>query len=105
MSDDQVECDYCGQEYDKRGIGAHQAHCDEALGEEIQPDPSGFEAEVRARDDGQCTGCGATEDLRVHDVDPDVGRERANCVTLCEPCEAELSRLHSLTKRTKIDVQ
>ncbi|CDK39654.1 hypothetical protein [Halorubrum sp. AJ67] len=110
MSDDQVECDYCGQEYDKRGIGAHEAHCDEATEEEMQPDSgasdlSTFEAEVRARDDGQCARCESIEALVVHDVDPDVEQERANAVTLCEQCEDELTGLHPLTKRTKIGAQ
>jgi len=101
----EVVCEYCGDSFDKRGIGAHQAHCSEANEEEMQPKRSGFEAEVRARDDEQCVRCESTEALVIHEVDADVGHERANAVTLCKPCEQELSGLHPLTKRTKIRAQ
>ncbi|MDB2225605.1 hypothetical protein PM023_13090 [Halorubrum ezzemoulense] len=110
MIEDEVECEYCGDSFDKRGLGAHQVHCDDAQEEETQPDsipsePSDFEAKVRTRDDGQCARCESTQGLVVHDVDPDVGQERANAVTLCVACDEELSGLHPRTKRTKIGAQ
>ena len=101
----EIVCEYCDDSFDKRGIGAHQAHCSEANEGVVQPAPSGFESEVRARDDEQCVRCESTEALVVHEVDANVGQKRANAVTLCEPCEVELSGLHPLTKRTKIGAQ
>ncbi|AUX08928.1 hypothetical protein AArcSl_1297 [Halalkaliarchaeum desulfuricum] len=101
---DTVECEYCGEEFDKRGIGAHKAHCDGA--EEAQTAPrqavDGLEAEVYARDNGQCRRCGAEESLDVHQVDSDKEPVRANLVIVCAECEAEIEGLHPRTKRTKI---
>ena len=97
-----VECEYCGESFDKRGIGAHQRHCDDAQQETMTPELAGLEAEVRERDDGQCASCGTDSGLVAHEVDPDVGQERANLVTLCGHCEAQLEGLHPRTKRTKL---
>lgn len=104
MSEDEVECEYCGDSFDKRGIGAHQASCDEAIEETTQPDyDDSLEAKVRARDDGACVRCGATDSLTLHIVDPDVGSERiANVLTLCADCDDDVEGLHPRTKRSKI---
>lgn len=98
----EVECEYCGELFDKRGIGAHQRHCDGAHEETMTPELDGLEAKARERDDGQCRRCDASERLVTHEVDPDVGQELANVVTLCGTCEAEIEGLHPRTKRTKI---
>jgi len=98
----EVDCEYCGDSFDKRGLGAHQRYCDGAQEATVTPESAGVEATVRARDDEQCRRCGATSALGVHTVSPAVGQELANLVTLCAPCGAELDGLHPRTKRTKI---
>lgn len=104
----EVQCQYCGELFDERGLGAHQRHCDSATEAEVTPDDeslTGLAAEVRDRDDGRCLRCGADSSLRVHEVDPDVGHQRANLITLCDSCEAGLEGLHPRTKRTKVHTQ
>ena len=100
----EVVCEYCGDSFDTRGIGAHQRYCDGANEATVTPEPAGLEATVRARDDEQCRRCEATTALGVHTVNPAVGQELANLVTLCARCAAELEGLHPRTKRTKIRV-
>ena len=100
----EVVCEYCGDSFDTRGIGAHQRYCDGANEATVTPESAGIEATVRARDDGQCRLCNTSENLLAHEVDPDVGQELANLVTLCARCAAELEGLHQRTKRTKIRV-
>ncbi|NGM69180.1 hypothetical protein G6M89_09200 [Natronolimnobius sp. AArcel1] len=102
MSD--VECENCGEMFDKRGIGAHKAHCSGGNQDEDPDEPEfdGLEAEVYERDDGACLRCDATENLTIHTVNPGVRAEKSNLVTICESCEAEIGDLHHRTKRTKI---
>lgn len=71
----EVECEYCGDSFDKRGIGAHQRHCDGAEEEAMTPELDDLEAEVRRRDDGQCRRCGGSKNFVAHEVDPDVSHE------------------------------
>lgn len=103
-----VECEYCGDLFDSRGLGAHQVHCDEATEESgteeetiLEPEDE-IEAHVVARDQGTCTRCGVDDASVHHIVDPDVGREKANVVTLCGDCDDDVSGVHPRTKRTKI---
>lgn len=101
---DEVQCEYCGEYYDKRGIGAHQASCDEAIEETSQPDyEDSFEAEVRSRDNDECVSCGSTTALSLHTIDPDVGSDLLpNVLLLCADCTDDVSDLHPRTKRTKV---
>lgn len=104
MSDDDVQCEYCGEYFDKRGIGAHKASCNEAIEETSQPDyDDTLEANVRARDNGACVRCGTTDSCTLHTIDPDVGSDRiANILTLCADCDDDVDGLHPRTKRSKI---
>lgn len=102
----ETECSYCGEFYDVRGIGAHEASCDASLekadaGLDVDLDDE-VEAHVASRDDGTCVRCGGDEDVRLHEVDPSVGHEKTNVVTLCADCEDDVDGLHPRTKRTKI---
>ena len=99
----EVQCEYCGEYFDKRGLGAHQAHCDAAQEEHNQPDYDDiFEAKLRARDDDECISCGSQTELTFHTIDPAVDRELRNVVTLCTGCANDVEGLHPRTKRTKI---
>lgn len=111
-TDDRVPCDHCGELYDRRGIGAHEASCSEASSDEDTSAPSdttdadpewgGVELEVLERDNGQCRRCGSDEDLVVHVINRAILGKRSNLVTLCADCEAEIEGLHYRTKRTAI---
>ena len=99
----EVQCEYCGEYFDKRGLGAHQAHCDAAQEEHSQPNYDDFfEAKIRARDGDNCVSCGADDDLTFHRIDPNADRELRNLITLCADCSSEVKGLHPRTKRTKI---
>lgn len=100
-----VICEYCGDEFDERGLGAHQRYCDageESTSETDSSALSGLEARAQDRDNGKCRRCNTTESLGVHEVDTRVGRELANVVTLCASCEDVVAGLHPRTKRSKI---
>lgn len=102
----ETECSYCGEFYDVRGIGAHEASCDASIetadaGLPVDSDDP-VDAHVVSRDDGTCVRCETDEDLHLHEVDPSVGHEKANVVTLCADCEGDVDGLHPRTKRTKI---
>ncbi len=99
----EAQCEYCGEYFDKRGLGAHQAHCDAAKEEHSQPDYDDFfEAKLRERDGDECVSCGAQTGLTFHSIDPDAERELRNVVTLCKGCVDDVQGLHPRTKRTKI---
>lgn len=98
----EVPCKHCGEPFDKRGIGAHEAHCD---GETPEPELTPLETSVHDRDNGRCRRCEADEDLVYHTVNGAIGRERPNVVTLCAACENEIEGVHPRTKRTKIQSQ
>jgi len=105
MSEDEtVECKYCGESFHKQGIGAHEASCEGVNRAENPHEPEFYnlEADVYARDDEQCARCGADDVFDIHQIDPSVGAERANLVSLCEECVDDVSDLHPITKRTKI---
>jgi 5-methylcytosine-specific restriction endonuclease McrA len=102
----EVECEYCGELFDEQGLATHKHYCDEAPDEdESEPmaDYSELEREALDRDDGACVRCKAEAELTVHTVDPDVGEQLSNLMTLCVECEEEVSGLHPRTKRTKAD--
>lgn len=102
MSD--VQCEYCGEYYDKRGIGAHQRHCEGAEADESTPEAgmSQLEAAVHERDNGRCVRCDTDADVVIHQIDTNTERQKPNLVTLCESCDSEVADLHPRTKRTKI---
>ena len=79
----EVQREYCGGYYDKRELGAHQAHCDAAQEEHNQPDYDDiFEAKLRAQYGHKCVSCGAQTELTFHTIDPDTDRELRDVVTL-----------------------
>lgn len=53
------------------------------------------------RDDWECLGCGATDELVSHTVDVCELPRLANRITLCQWCDEEFANYHPLTKRTK----
>jgi len=129
MSDDTVECEYCGEEFKSQGLATHQRFCDEkpdeeqdghdsstdAISDEESPEDddtttrdnrsgrwSDFEADVVDRDNGECRRCSSDENLVVHTVDPDGKQRLQNALTLCEECDAYVEDFHPRTKRTAI---
>jgi len=104
MTDEHVDCEYCGESFKKQGLAAHQRYCDAKEAEEATavPEYEGTEAKVVDRDDERCLRCESTAELVVHQIAPDRDVAINNLVTLCEGCEADLDGLHPRTKRTKI---
>ena len=101
----QVECEFCGDEYDEQGLAAHQRYCDEAeeAGSNNDAEYSELEETGLERDDRSCECCEDEDNLVVHEINPKYDDDIRYLVTLCKDCEAEIEGYHPRTKRTKID--
>jgi hypothetical protein len=131
-SSDTTPCQYCGNEYQPRGVAAHECHCEE--NPEIQSGSDGLQSgqtksgagametplEARAleRDGCECRRCVATGDPDIVDIDVDWSGDAeltveplvpgdtvdalSDLVTLCSECAEILDGFHYLTKRTKV---
>jgi hypothetical protein len=104
MSEDEVECEYCGESFHPQGIAAHQRHCEPGEDDEGESERmlEPIEEKANSRDGGLCVGCGTDRSLVFHRIDPDIEGDVTNIVTLCADCESKIEGLRPLTKRTKI---